>query len=181
MNRLYRTARVASPARNVAKTFGSIVVTWGALLVVVPFIVTLVEQKLGVPRFDLPGQRFAAIALFLGGTSIGLGSAWFMSTLGEGTPFPFDAASKLVIVGPYRWVRNPMAIGGVAQSVAVACFFGSPITFVYSIAAMGLWNWMIRPSEERFLHELFGDAFERYRSDVRCWIPRRSPVPSNHP
>src|SRR5258708_6094544 len=31
---------------------------------------------------------------------------------GKGTPAPFDPPQKFVAVGPYRYVRNPMYIGG---------------------------------------------------------------------
>src|SRR5262245_60694737 len=43
---------------------------------------------------------------------------WFV-TIGKGTPAPFDPPRRLVISGPYGYVRNPMYLGaGVALAGA---------------------------------------------------------------
>ena len=97
-----------------------------------------------------------------------------MVLLGSGTPLPMREAKHLVVQGPYRWVRNPMAIAGIGQGLAVALGQGQ---FLYMIVAAGgaiLWHVLIRPVEEAHLAARFGSAYDDYRSRVQCWwIQRR--------
>ncbi|OWY60208.1 hypothetical protein B7486_70415, partial [cyanobacterium TDX16] len=89
----------------------------------------------------------------------------------------FDAASSLVLVGPYRVVRNPMAVGAIVQMTGVAVAVGSAGVGLLALGGALVWHLGIRPSEERFLVEHFGGAYEQYRSAVRCWWPRWPPYP----
>lgn len=53
--------------------------------------------------------------------------------------------NELVIAGPYRWVRNPMAVAGVAQAASVGLILGSWLVVVYAVGGALLWNVGIRP------------------------------------
>ena len=80
-------------------------------------------------------------------------------------------AHRLVIAGPYRRVRNPMAVAGVAQGVAVGLLGTSWLVIVYALAGGVLWHLLVRPLEEQDLASRFGADYQRYRSTVRCWVP----------
>src|SRR3974390_217591 len=43
--------------------------------------------------------------------------------IGRGTPAPIDAPKKLVVRGPYRYVRNPMYMGVLTVLVGWAVMF----------------------------------------------------------
>src|SRR6476620_10186478 len=45
--------------------------------------------------------------------------------IGKGTPAPFDPPRKLVVRGPYRFVRNPMYIGAALALAGAALFYES--------------------------------------------------------
>lgn len=179
----FRLAAPASAARNAARTGLQIVVLWGLALGVVPLVIAAVEQRWQV-SFVLPGGwaggvRIAGLVVFLAASALGLWSAASMSTRGEGTPLPSAMARQLVMSGPYRLVRNPMAIAGVAQGLAVGLMLNSWLVVVYALCGSLLWNWVIRPLEEADLSARFGAAFEEYRARVACWIPRlRDPEPA---
>lgn len=169
----FRPAAIrATAATNVASTFRQIVVFWGLFLVVIPLIVAAVEQRWAIA---LPFPAFAGPVggvVLLAASILGLSSAVVMSTLGSGTPLPSAMPNRLVIAGPYRWVRNPMALSGIVQGAAVGVMLSSWVVIGYAIAGSLLWNYVIRPLEESDLEQRFGEVFRQYRETVRCWIPR---------
>ena len=101
-----------------------------------------------------------------------------MATAGRGTPLPTSPARRLVIAGPYRWVRNPMALAGVLQAVGVGLWLGSWVVVAYALCGAVLWHVVVRPQEERELIERFGEPYEHYRRAARCWLPRTTPLAS---
>ena len=110
--------------------------------------------------------------LFVLGGALGLTSGAVMAVRGRGTPLPADCPRELVVAGPYRFVRNPMAVAGLAQGVAVGIFLGSPVVVAYALAGGPAWHLLVRPWEEADLERRFGEPYRRYRAAVRCWLPR---------
>jgi protein-S-isoprenylcysteine O-methyltransferase Ste14 len=76
-----------------------------------------------------------------------------------------------------------MAVAGITQGIAVGLMLSSWLVIAYAVCGSLVWNYAIRPHEERDLEERFGAAFVDYRRRVRGWLPRwRSPVPASaHP
>jgi hypothetical protein len=103
-----------------------------------------------------------------------------MSTLGDGTPLPAAMPNRLVIAGPYRWVRNPMAVAGIVQGAGVGLILESWLVLAYAVAGSLVWNYAIRPLEEYDLSERFGEQFLHYRNTVRCWTPQFPKTPAEH-
>lgn len=170
----FRTAVLrAGSAGNVLATAGQIIVFWGLCLVVIPVIIAALEQRWQVATPFVPVVPLFGAVLLLGASALGLWAAYVMSTLGKGTPLPAAMPNRLVIAGPYLWVRNPMAISGIVQGVAVGLMLSSWLVVAYAIAGSLVWNYAIRPFEEADLEQRFGDEFRRYRDTVPCWIPRR--------
>lgn len=175
----FREAAASRTRKHVARTARQIVLFWGLFLVVGPCVIALAEANWGL-RIALPHSislsvTVSGIVLLVAASALGVWSAFAMSTRGEGTPLPSASASRLVISGPYRWVRNPMAVAGITQGVAVGLIAGSWLVVGYALAGSLIWNWLIRPQEEAELKARFGDEFIAYRNLVSCWIPRRVP------
>ncbi|GGF34250.1 protein-S-isoprenylcysteine O-methyltransferase [Microbacterium sorbitolivorans] len=167
-----REARPATRARNLLATAGQITVFWGLFLVVIPVVLTWFERRWQV---DLPvpaAVRIAGLVVLGAASALGLWSGATMASRGDGTPLPSATARRLVIAGPYRFVRNPMAVAGIAQGAAVGLLLGSWLVVVWALCGSLVWNWLIRPIEEGDLEERFGDAFVAYRDRVSCWVPR---------
>jgi protein-S-isoprenylcysteine O-methyltransferase Ste14 len=167
----FRPAREASSAWNLGKTILQTLVFWIVFVGAGPAVIVRVETALGGPAFHARGQREIGAVLFVLMAGLNLWSGVAMARLGRGTPFPLDTARELVIAGPYRFVRNPMAIGGLGVVVALGVAAGSPGIVAYALAGGILWNFVARPLEERDLVERFGERYLTYRSRVRCWIP----------
>ena len=172
---MFRQAKSSSSGWILSKTFLQIAVVWSLILVVFPYFITILEDKLNVPRLDFPFQKIIAAVFFVGISLLGLTSAYTMSKIGRGTPLPLDAAPNLVVAGNYSYVRNPMAVSGIGQGLAVALFLGSPLTAVYALMGAFIWQFIFRPLEEEDLRKRFGADYENYCREVRCWIPRRKP------
>ena len=174
----FRRAFIRSTtATHVATTFVQIVVFWGTFLVVIPLAITVFEQRWAValpfPSIASPvgaAVLILASAVLILASALGIASAFVMSTLGNGTPLPSAMPNRLVVAGPYRWVRKPMAIAGIVQGVAVG-LLSSWLVIAYAVIGSLLWNYAIRPLEESDLEERFGEEFQQYRDTVRCWIP----------
>lgn len=172
-----REARSAGAAWNIAKTLGHTTLFWSLFLFVLPALFYRLEGALGLAayRFAAPGWRTAGIVLFALAGSLGLTSGILMAVRGRGTPLPTDCARALVIAGPYRYVRNPMAIAGLAQGAAVGLYLGSPLTLAYVMAGLFAWDWFVRRWEEADLERRFGESYRLYRRRARCWRPRLRP------
>ncbi len=176
----FKQGREASPAPMafiLFKTLAQVVVFWGFFLFVLPTVIWQIEARLtgGTGRFAGAHWRMAGIAVFVAFGTLGLTSGAIMAWRGKGTPLPLDCAPLLVIAGPYRYIRNPMAVAGLAQGVGVGLYAGSPAIVLYALAGGPLWNTFVRPWEEADLSRRFGVPYDRYRSQVRCWRPRFMP------
>lgn len=168
---MFRSAKPTSTNYVLIKTFTQIAVVWSLILVVFPYLITIVEGKLGVPRLDFAYQRPLAVVLFVAISSIGVWAAITMSRIGKGTPLPLDHATALVVRGPYAFVRNPMAVSGVGQGLAVALFLGSPLVALYALMGSLIWQLIFRPLEEDDLMLRFGDPYGEYCTAIKCWVP----------
>ena len=172
-----RVARRASTRFNLWKTLTQTLTMWMVFLCVGPLVALIFERWLFGARWSFDSafwQIVGAILFVVGGTFASL-SSWWMVQHGDGTPLPADCPRRLVIVGSYGYVRNPMAMGSLAQGVAVAFVFGSPFALCYALSGIALWNILVRPWEEHDLERRFGDDYIEYKNHVRCWIPRRTP------
>lgn len=171
---MFRPAVESSTHYILVKTLSQILVVWSIILIAIPYLITILEDKLGIMRLQFVYQRPIASVLFLAISSLGVWSAIVMSQIGKGTPLPLDHAKNLVVRGPYAFVRNPMAVSGIGQGIAVALFLGSPLVTLYALMGSLIWQLIFRPLEEGDLADRFGSSYDEYRGAVRCWIPRSS-------
>ncbi|HEY0073519.1 MAG TPA: isoprenylcysteine carboxylmethyltransferase family protein [Abditibacteriaceae bacterium] len=149
-------------------------IMWLIFLGLGPLCTWHIENLLGFARwrFAFEHQLFFGIFTFCCSAALAWGSAYFLILQGQGTPLPADAPRHLVIAGPYRFVRNPMAMGSLAQGLAIGIGLGSPLVLIYGFIGILAWNYIARPWEEFDLARRFGAPYEDYRDSVRCWIPR---------
>jgi protein-S-isoprenylcysteine O-methyltransferase Ste14 len=105
---------------------------------------------------------------------LGWTAAMFRSR-GGGTLAPWDPTQRLVVVGVYRHVRNPMISGVLCALLGEAALLGS-LAILYWFGIFFLMNAIYMPLvEERGLEDRFGDEYVRYKQHVPRWIPRLTP------
>lgn len=80
------------------------------------------------------------------------------------------AASSLVVVGIYRYTRNPMYLGFLLVLLALALYLGKLTAFVLlPVFVLYLNELQIKP-EETALRARFGTEFDSYTASVRRWL-----------
>ena len=169
----FRPAPIRSKVTvDVACTLAQLLIFWGSFLVLFPGVLTVAERRWELALVFPPVARPVGVILFLLAGALGVVSAISMSTKGHGTPLPSAMPNRLVVVGPYRWIRNPMAVAGITQGAAVGLLLSSWLVIVYAVAGSVMWNYAVRPIEESDLEARFGNDFRKYRETVRCWLPR---------
>lgn len=172
----FRFRAAAGSGSHVGRTLAQLCVFWGLFLIVLPVMIFVLEQRWGLSIAVAPPVRIAGGVLLVAASALGIWAALTMSKRGGGTPLPSEMPNRLVISGPYRFVRNPMAVAGIAQGIAVGMLLGSWLVVLYALSGSLAWNALVRPHEEADLERRFGAAFEAYRMRVRCWVPTRPAV-----
>jgi protein-S-isoprenylcysteine O-methyltransferase Ste14 len=115
----------------------------------------------------------AAVPSVLGFT-VALRCVWDFGRTGYGTPAPMAPPQRLVVVGFYRYVRNPMYLGLFVGWAGLWVVFGR-VTMVAlkmaSVMVLGVVSFVLL-YEEPTLRKMFGAEYEEYCRNVRRWVPR---------
>jgi protein-S-isoprenylcysteine O-methyltransferase Ste14 len=93
-------------------------------------------------------------------------------TVGRGTPAPFDPPRRLVVRGPYRFIRNPMYVGAGLALTGAALFYRSIPLLGYAGAFLVLMHLFVVVYEEPTLRETFDGDYESYCGQVGRWWPK---------
>jgi protein-S-isoprenylcysteine O-methyltransferase Ste14 len=91
--------------------------------------------------------------------------------IGKGTLAPWDPPRKLVVVGLYRFVRNPMYVGVLGTVAGWSLIAGSPVLGGYTVVLAIAFHLRVIFYEEPALARQFGDDWTRYRATVHRWVP----------
>lgn len=111
------------------------------------------------------------------GFAMALRCVWDFGWTGHGTPAPVIPPSRLVVVGCYRHVRNPMYAGFAAGWIGLWIIFGrANPALIAAVAAVALAvHLFVVFYEEPTLRRKFGAEYEEYCRHVRRWLPRVDP------
>jgi protein-S-isoprenylcysteine O-methyltransferase Ste14 len=142
----------------------------GVVAVVVP---ALIIWNSGT-NTTLLGVAVAVPLVVLGLVLVARTIALFAS-VGGGTLAPWDVTHRLVVRGPYRYVRNPMISGVFAILLGEAAALGSTGLLVWALAFFAVNAVYLPLVEEPNLRRRFGPEYDRYREHVPRWLPRLRP------
>lgn len=118
-----------------------------------------------------PEPALGALLIVLGLAGL-LWCGWNFATRGLGTPAPFDPPKKLVVKGPYRWVRNPMYVTVATILIGESLFFQTAVLLPYLAFFWLILHLFVMLYEEPTLRDKFGADYEEYCRRVWRWIPR---------
>ena len=89
---------------------------------------------------------------------------------GEGTLAPWAPPRKLVVVGLYRYTRNPMYIAVALVLLGWAWSFSSLGLFVYASVVAVAFHLRVLLGEEPWLARTHGNEWQQYASRVPRWF-----------
>ena len=147
----------------------------GFLLIYLPARVLASAGIVRPPTIAAP--QVAGIIVGSIGAAVALWCIFTFATIGKGTPAPFDPPRRLVVRGPYRFVRNPMYIGAALALAGAALFYKSPPLLAYAAVFLGVCHVFVVAYEEPTLRRTFGPEYEAYSGRVSRWWPAARTVP----
>jgi protein-S-isoprenylcysteine O-methyltransferase Ste14 len=118
---------------------------------------------------------FIGLLMVLLGMILLTATVFLFSTVGQGTPAPWDPPTKLVVEGPYRYTRSPMIVGVLAVLFGESVLTGSWVIFLWTVFFFTLNHVYFILSEEPGLVKRFGESYRKYKQHVPRWIPRITP------
>jgi protein-S-isoprenylcysteine O-methyltransferase Ste14 len=139
---------------------------------VVPYWIS--RWRVQAAFLGFPPIRFAGYVLLALGT-FGLLDSFARFVLhGMGTPAPVFPTRHLVIIGLYRYVRNPMYVAVVSTIVGQGFILGNAGLLEYGALIWLLFHVFVLFYEEPALKGSFGPEYTAYCAKVPRWIPRLS-------
>ena len=153
----------------------AIIILPGTVLVFVPAVILLFSRGTRFsPDLQYPTEVtfFFAMAMAAVGVFLAVKTSTLFTKHGEGTPAPWEPPKKLVVRGPYRYVRNPMISGAVLILLGETILFNSWPLFVWTLVFLAAKMLYLPLVEEKELIERFGEPYLEYMAQVPRWIPR---------
>ena len=117
-----------------------------------------------------------AVSMLVGAILIIVGEAlrlWSVAHTGKFTRKYVITAPRLVISGPYAYVRNPLYLGNMLlySGFTIAANFALPYMLFWVWLYFGFQYWSISQAESRALQQQFGAFYRDYCKHVPAWLP----------
>jgi protein-S-isoprenylcysteine O-methyltransferase Ste14 len=146
------------------------------------FTLTVPGTVVGLVPYWLTGWRLSpsgalralGALVILAALPVFLAFLWRFVREGLGTPAPIAPTARLVVGGPFRFVRNPGYIAVVAMVAGQGILFGRGALLGYAaLLALGFHLFVVG-YEEPTLRRQFGAEYDAYCRRVPRWWPRVS-------
>ena len=120
---------------------------------------------------EFGAAQLTGLAIAIAGGAMTVWCVLAFAFVGRGTPAPFDPPRRLVVRGPYRFVRNPMYVGAATALAGAALYYQSLSLLAYVALFIVATHLFVVWYEEPTLSRLFGDDYAAYRVRVHRWLP----------
>jgi protein-S-isoprenylcysteine O-methyltransferase Ste14 len=161
------------------------VIRHGLAVLVLPVTVLLVIPtwiaRASGTKLLLPDSPIDWMSAALGLASLVVGATLFVTSLGRfgsegmGTLAPWDPPVRLVVRGPYAFVRNPMISGVVLLLLAEGLLLRSMPHLEWTALFAAINAVYIPLLEEPQLRARFGREYDEYKRGVPRLLPRARP------
>ena len=138
------------------------------LIIVLP----QVDNYLGISSFynGLGNIIIGVMAIIVGGI-LAIWTIEIQIRLASGTPFPMLPTKKLLIVGPFKYCRNPMTLGTIIACVGISILIGSFTALIVVAIFAAILISYLKIIEEKELEMRFGSEYIEYKKKTPFIIP----------
>ena len=128
-----------------------------------------IDSLLQMPFVSSAIALFGGLLFLLSGIVLAASAARLFSKANTGI-VPFSESTKLVVIGAYRFTRNPMYLGMFFCLIGVTLLVNN----VLGLLVLLLFFFIIRQKfvlkEEVQMQETFGDDYAQFKARIRRWI-----------
>jgi len=155
----------------------SLSISLGALIfaLLLPYMIVVgglhLDRSLGFPQLGVMWMLLGALLVALG-LPLAAWSVYIQHSLGKGTPVPMVPTQRLIVTGPYRYCRNPMAFGTFLAYYGISMLFRTVSGIFITSLLLLIVIAYIKLVEERELAERFGAEYLEYKERTPFFIPR---------
>ena len=126
-----------------------------------------------IPLFhiDIAFKSIASVVIICIGALVGvLAVASFIRLPTTVDPRYPEKASKLVVVGIYRYSRNPMYLAIALVLLGISLYLGALSSLLVLFLFVVYINQFQIVPEEKMLEQKFGESYTHYAQNVRRWL-----------
>ncbi len=150
----------------------------GAIIFLMVFPVTFLQigrviEKSIIIHWNAWYEIIITIVTIPLGLSILFWTVFTQWVVGEGTPAPNAPTQKLILVGPYRYCRNPIELGAIIYYLGFGTYFASLTNgFVCCVLGLIIGSLYHKFIEEKELELRFGNEYIEYKKTTPFLFPR---------
>lgn len=170
----YQEKEISTGQRVLLFLVGALIFPTGIPAVLV-LLLPQVDKRLGIASFYVGNANllFGILAVVLGG-GLAIWTIIAQVTLASGTPFPMLPTQKLLIVGPFKYCRNPMTLGTLAAYAGAAVWVGSFSALLAVAILAALLITYLKLIEEQELALRFGQEYLDYKKVTPFMFPKKT-------
>lgn len=90
-------------------------------------------------------------------------------SIGNGSPFPLDPTKKLVQIGVYAYIKNPIQWSFTLLFIPLAIFYNEPLLLIGLVTSIAYTIGVSNPQENTDMTKRFGDLWINYSQNVPNW------------
>ncbi len=143
-----------------------------SLYIILPGVSILLSDYLSMPIIYLGLSQTLGIIVILIGIVFLIYLLKIFKVIGKGTPVVIEPTTKLIIIGPYKFVRNPMYLTHLFVFLGMFLYFGRILLLLYLILSWIAFHLFIVMWEEPQLKKRFGESYLDYIEKVPRWFPK---------
>jgi protein-S-isoprenylcysteine O-methyltransferase Ste14 len=150
----------------------------GALIfpILIPAVLVILlpqaDKMIGIGSFFIGYENIIiGLILLIFGGILAFWTIFAQIKLASGTPFPMIPTKKLIIIGPFKYCRNPMTLGTLMAYSGIVIMIGSYTSLLFVVLFTMILTAYIKWVEEKELELRFGKEYVDYKNDTPFIIP----------